>query len=355
MSETEAADERDAAAAAGDTRLPLVARHADLRHRLLIGAARLGLRASLLVSPRPAALLLRRLFAAGGAATARGLAPHAPAGGVALVRDERYGDGPDALLDLYRPAAASGPLPTVVWFHGGGWIGGAKEELADWHRIVAAHGFAVAAPRYPLAPERRYPEPLRHAMRALAHLRAEAPRLGLDGERFALAGDSAGAQIAAQAAALVTTPGYAATVGVAPTLAPAQLRATVLACGPYDLGLLDGAAGDARRIATALLRTYSGRRRFLRDPRFAAASVAGHLSAAFPPALVTVGDADPLRAHSELLARRLAALGVETETVFFPDGHRPPLGHEYQFDLDGDAGRQFLERMLAFLDRRLAA
>jgi hypothetical protein len=46
---------------------------------------------------------------------------------------------------------------------------------------------------------------------------------------------------------------------------------------------------------------------------------------------------------------------VETETLFFADDHEPPLGHEYQFDLDTDPGQRFLERVLAFLRQRLAA
>ena len=50
----------------------------------------------------------------------------------------------------------------------------------------------------------------------------------------------------------------------------------------------------------------------------------------------------------------MATAGAEVDTLFFPDDHQPPLGHEYQFDLDGDAGRLFLERLLAFLDGRLA-
>ena len=58
--------------------------------------------------------------------------------------------------------------------------------------------------------------------------------------------------------------------------------------------------------------------------------------------------------HSELLVERLRALGAEPETVFFPADHAPPLGHEYQFDPGSDAGRLFLERMLAFIRRRLA-
>jgi acetyl esterase/lipase len=137
-------------------------------------------------------------------------------------------------------------------------------------------------------------------------------------------------------------------VGVEPTVAPERLRGAVLACGPYDLGLL--AAGSSPFVR-AVGWSYSGTRRFRDDPRFATLSVAGRVTAGFPPALITVGNADPLRPHSELLAERLREAGVETETVFFAAAHEPPLGHEYQFDLDTDAGRLFLDRMLAFLAR----
>ena len=82
-------------------------------------------RASLLVSPAPAALLVRKVFAAGGAKTAEALAKHAPAD-VAALTGQRYGDDPGMLPGLYRPASASGPLPLLLWVHGGG----AKEELA---------------------------------------------------------------------------------------------------------------------------------------------------------------------------------------------------------------------------------
>jgi len=82
-------------------------------------------RASLLVSPAPAALLVRKVFAAGGAKTAEALAKHAPAD-VAALTGQRYGDDPGMLPGLYRPASASGPLPLLLWVGGGG----AKEELA---------------------------------------------------------------------------------------------------------------------------------------------------------------------------------------------------------------------------------
>jgi acetyl esterase len=315
-----------------------------------------AMRASLLISPWPATLLMRRTFAASGARLTTALDRHAPANVTGLI-DERYGADPDMLLDVFRPAAATGPLPLVVWVHGGGFVGGTKDELAGYFKLVASHGFVVAAPRYSLAPGHRYPTPLRQLMQALQYLQANAGRLLIDPDRIVLAGDSAGAHIAAQAGALVTTPGYAEAVGVHPitaTITPAQLRGLVLACGLYDLQLVRHPAVPAGRLfVQASMQAYAGQRRFLDDPAFAAWSVTDHLSPAFPPTLITAGDVDPLRPHSELLAARLQTLGAETETLFFPAGHQPPVDHEYQFDLDTDAGQLFLDRLLVFLRRRL--
>ena len=73
-----------------------------------------------------------------------------------------------------------------------GW-GGSKEELAAYLRLVARDGYAVVAPRYSLAPERRYPTPVLQVMEALRYVGSGAGHHGLDPERVVLAGDSAGA------------------------------------------------------------------------------------------------------------------------------------------------------------------
>jgi acetyl esterase/lipase len=187
-------------------------------------------------------------------------------------------------------------------------------------------------------------------MRALAFLQRSADRFHLDPERMVIAGDSAGAHLAAQLGALVTTPGYAEQVGVQPAITSEQLRALVLACGPYDLDLAQhsGTPAGARFIHTVLW-AYSGTRHFRTDPAFAAWSVTAHLTPAFPPCLITVGNADPLREHSERLARALREQGLEPETLFWPDDHTPALGHEYQFDLDTEPGQVFFNRLLSFL------
>ena len=93
-----------------------------------------------------------------------------------------------------------------------------QDELAGYFKLLASDGFAVAAPRYSLAPRHHHPTPLRQLVQALQYLQANAGRLLIDPGRIALAGDSAGAHIAAQASALVTTAGYADTVGINPAI-----------------------------------------------------------------------------------------------------------------------------------------
>jgi acetyl esterase/lipase len=338
-----------------DETTPLIpAAHGGLGDRVARWSLGAALRASLLVSPRPAALLVRKIFAGNSARVAEALERHVPADVSALL-DQRYGDEPDMLLDVFRPAAATQPLPLLLWVHGGGFIAGTKEELAGYLKIIAHRGYVVAAPRYSLAPEHRYPTPPRQVMQALAYLQANAGRLLIDPARIALAGDSAGAHISAQLGALVTTPGYAGALNITPTITPAQLRCLVLACGPYDLGLARQSSSPVGAVfVKVVLWAYSGKRDYLDNPASATWSVTDNITAAFPPALITVGNADPLRPHSELLADELRAHAAEVETVFWPDDYQPPLGHEYQFDLDAAPGQQFLDRMLTFLGQRLA-
>jgi acetyl esterase/lipase len=147
---------------------------------------------------------------------------------------------------------------------------------------------------------------------------------------------------------MIASADYAQAVGVETGLPPDSLAGAALFCGPYDLTIpdYDGAFGGfLRTVAWA----YSGRKDFLADPDFAKASVTQHVAPGFPPAFVSAGNGDPLLPHSRLLVEKLHAAGVPVDTLFFPADHAPALGHEYQFDLDGAAGRLALERLTAFL------
>lgn len=302
-------------------------------------------------SPRPSALLVRWAFDRASEQTNARLAAHVPAG-VAERLDLRYAEGdPDALLDLYLPEATVGTpqrLTTILWIHGGGFVSGRKEHIRNYSKILASRGFVVATVGYGIAPGSTWPTPSRQVNAALGWLQREAATYNIDPGRFVLAGDSAGAQISAELANAITSPAHAARLGIVPAIQPGQLAGILLYCGPYDVALVDWDSPFAAFMRTVLW-SYSGRRDFLDDPRLDSFSVTRHLTPAFPPSFVSVGNADPLKPHSLALAEALRAHGVRAETLFFPDDYTPPLPHIYQFDLGTEAGRLALERSMAFL------
>jgi acetyl esterase/lipase len=306
--------------------------------------------AALRYSPWPAAMVIRWAFDLGGARTARALEKHVPPG-VAAQRDLRYDEADaDALLDVYYPASIEGTGKaqlTVVWVHGGGWIAGSKGEVANYTRILAARGYTVVAVDYSLAPAKLYPTPILQVNSALGYLTRNAQRLHIDPERLVLAGDSAGAQIAAQVANLVSVPAYAESTGVKPAIHRRQLVGVILQCGAYEAGREP--YDELFSFRKAMVWAYHGGRNFAADPAFAPFSVLRYVTSAFPPAFISAGNADPLLRHSVELAEALGRAGVKVDSLFFPADRKPALPHEYQFNLDTDAGRQALDRTLAFL------
>jgi acetyl esterase len=116
-----------------------------------------------------------------------------PAPHVAEVRE--IADGP-VPMRLYRPAP--GPLPALVFFHGGGWVMGGLDTHDHMARTLAlGAGCAVLAVDYRLAPQHRFPAAVEDAAAAFAFAHARAGEFGLDPARLAVGGDSAGGNLAA--------------------------------------------------------------------------------------------------------------------------------------------------------------
>lgn len=120
---------------------------------------------------------------------------------VAEVRDLRA-DGPAGTipLRLYRPLTASAGtrLPALVYYHGGGWVIGDLETHDTLCRELSnASGCAVVAVDYRLAPEHRFPAAVDDCLAATRWVRTHAASLGIDAERIAVGGDSAGGNLAA--------------------------------------------------------------------------------------------------------------------------------------------------------------
>jgi acetyl esterase len=301
------------------------------------------------LSPWPGVLVIRAIFNRGAAAASAKLEGHVPAAVTTTTAGYDAADS-DAVLDIYRLPDARPGAPTVVWVHGGGFVSGRRQDVANYLKVLAGHGFAVVNIDYTIAPEARYPGPVQQVNAALAFLAREGEGLGIDPARMVLAGDSAGAQIAAQVAAVVTSPDHAQAVGIAPGVTPDRLVGVLLFCGVYDIGGMGQGGGFLGWFVQTTGWAYSGVRRWRGDAGFATINFTPHLTAAYPPAFVSAGNADPLGPQSVALAGALQAAGVPVETQFFPDNHAPPLGHEYQFDLDTEAGQTALARAVAWLN-----
>ncbi|MCG2621367.1 alpha/beta hydrolase [Arthrobacter sp. I2-34] len=303
-------------------------------------------------SPRPATWLIRRLGSAGTRRLAQAMARHVP-DGVSEVLDLQYlADHQLTYLDVFFPSGVQHQaqrLPTIVWVHGGAWIAGSKSDVANYLRVLASSGFTVVGVGYSLAHEYRYPEPVRQTAAALQYLQENAERLHVDPDRFVLAGDSAGAQIASQLALVVSDPAYAERLGIAAPIARDRLRAALLYCGAYDLSLINAAGAARRRYEHSVLWSYTGFRNYSELPYIGLASVSRHVGRDFPPSFVAAGNADPMLAHSVGFADVLAAAGVETDT-FFPRSERG-LPHEFQFHLEEEAAWTALTRSIEFLRR----
>jgi acetyl esterase/lipase len=294
-------------------------------------------------------LLIRWAFDIDGARTRRALRKHLPAG-VSEILDQPYAsDDPDAYLDVFYPSSPGDRTPvTVVWVHGGGWVSGSRKQIGNYTRILAGEGFTVVSVGYSIAPRATYPTPVRQANAALGYLVANAERLNINPSRIVLAGDSAGAQIASQLANIIALPDYAAAVGIVPSIGRAQLAGMLLYCGAYTLDGVD-LDGRFRGFIKTVLWSYSGAKDFRAGEAFARAWAADHVTADFPPTFISVGNRDPLQPQSVAMADALERKGVRVERLFFAADTVPPLGHEYQFKLDGAAGKLALERSVAFL------
>jgi acetyl esterase/lipase len=303
------------------------------------------------VNPWPSALLIRTLFEANARQTVTEMQKYVPASGVRSRTGIAYAPGgTDTTLDWFAPEGAVHPRTTVIWIHGGAWISGSSQNVDPYLRIIASHGFTAIALNYTVAPEARYPTALGQLDTALAYLLAHTRELGIDPDRIVLAGDSAGAQYAAQLAVAVTNPAYADEFDLHPPLNRSQLRAVVLDCGIYDVRGIPDAPGIGGWGFRTALWSYLGTKDWSHTTGGRAMTTISAVTADFPRTWISGGNADPLTdVQSKPFAARLSQLGVAVEPVFYPADEQPALPHEYQFHLDDAAARSALDSTIAFL------
>lgn len=221
--------------------------------------------------------------------------------GVTQCRNISYGShGKDNLLDVYYPDDTTAPLPTIVSIHGGGYVYGDKEIYRRYGMDMARRGFAFVNFNYRLAPRWKFPTPLADTNAVLEWVAKNAQRYHLDPNRIILLGDSAGAQLASQYAAIHCNPEYAALFEL--KLAKVQICALGLHCGMYDLS--EVAAAPRKGIYL----DYLGKELSRDDPRLRVLQAIGRN---YPPTFLATACHDFLRGHAEPMYHFLQQKGVQ--------------------------------------------
>ncbi|HEY4076187.1 MAG TPA: alpha/beta hydrolase [Rhizomicrobium sp.] len=215
------------------------------------------------------------------------------------------GPGGDIRARSYAPVAASGPLPVLIYFHGGGFVSGSLESHDGLCRLFAAEGgFKVIAVDYRLAPEYSYPAPVDDAWAAVQWIEANATSLGVDAGRVAVGGDSAGGTLAAVVTQMAKEKGGAKIAFQLLMFPNTQIGGETASMHEFAVGYFlerraieyfyglyapSGVDRNAPGVSPLKAKDFSG----------------------LPPAYVMLGGYDPLHDEGLAYAEKLRAAGVK--------------------------------------------
>jgi len=213
---------------------------------------------------------------------------------------------------LYRPEEAGDSPPLLLFYHGGGWvIGDLESHDATVRALARASGAAVLSVDYRLAPETKFPGPLEDCYDALLWAVEHAADLGIDPSRIAVAGDSAGGNLAAAVAIRARDEG-------GPTLAHQLLIYPVTDADFGRQSYMTNGDG-AYFLSTAMMQWFWAHYvDEMAAPHSHAAVLQHEDLSGLPPATVVVAQYDPLRDEGIAYAEALASAGVAVETEEAP-------------------------------------
>jgi acetyl esterase/lipase len=223
-------------------------------------------------------------------------------------------DGPPVRLRIYRPRALLEPAPALFWIHGGGFVLGRPEQDEPRSIVIARElGITVVALRYRLAPRHRFPAPLEDAYAGLRWLVAQGDHRGVDPQRIAVGGASAGGGLAAGLVLMAHDRGEVRPAFQSLTYPMLDDR-TVLRRDLDSLPVRVWTPHNNRYGWTSYLGRPPGS---LGVPEYAAPARRADLSG-LPPAWIGVGDLDLFHDEDTLYAARLQQSGVPCRLYVAP-------------------------------------
>jgi acetyl esterase/lipase len=249
------------------------------------------------------------------------------------------GGGRDLKCDVYNPPQSGPNRPGVLLVHGGGWMQGDRTQLRGYGILLGRLGYVCVATEYRLTGESKWPAQIHDVKACLRWMRANADRLGIDPDKIAVSGNSAGGHLSLMIAGTQNMPefeGDGGNPGVSTSVAAciafyAPVRLAELYERRKDAMLPQLFAADATRA------THE------------AASPITHAANNFPPTCLIHGNKDELVSYRESLHMydALMAAGARAELHMYD-------GVPHGFDALPDFGRQCAAIMALFLDRNVA-
>jgi len=274
--------------------------------------------------------------------------------------------------DVYR-AAGEGPRPVVVWIHGGALIMGAREGATGRAMRYVAAGYTVVSIDYRLAPETKAAGIVEDLCDAIRWVREDGPaRFGIDSERLAVVGHSAGGYLTLMSGWCVDPPPTAlvAFYGYGDVVGQWYSRPSPFYCQQPVVSREQAYAAVGGPVIATSTGTDNRHRFYLycrqqgiwpqevvgHDPdtepdAFTAFCPVRNVSSDYPPTLLLHGDRDTDVPHelSVMMARELGGAGVEHELITIAGG-------EHGFDAAPEGRPQVeraLERVIQFLGQHL--
>lgn len=263
------------------------------------------------------------------------------------IEEVPYKDNSLCRLNIYSPNDFNKPLPIIIYYHGGGWAIGDKNEHTVFCKILANRGFVVFNVNYTLSTKKPHPFPLFDCIDVANWVYSNSEKYDADKNNIFLCGDSAGAQAAAVLGALCSSEemyGHFKEKYNIRLDFKQGLKGLGLLCGISDIRTCYNSGFPfIKHFAKILLNTED----VLNASIGYELSVVENITEKFPPSFLTTTELDPLHVESILMQQKMSAKGVKNKMLSYDKSHKK-LCHVYQVDQSLQESQECMNQMVEF-------
>ncbi|WP_423363270.1 alpha/beta hydrolase [Mycoplasma sp. P36-A1] len=251
-------------------------------------------------------------------------------------------------FDLFVPENPKKNNPTIIWVHGGGFVGGDKLSINDYGKRLAKEGYYFIAMNYELAPESKYPTPIIQLSELVKYLQTYKDH-NINMNNLFLAGDSAGAQISAQFATIQASASYSELTKINSVINISKIKGVLLYSGVYDIKAMATTNFlPLDYVYDKIGWSYLGNKDWKDSLEAVQINFLPYINNNFPNTFITDGNYVTYTDQAKALVNLLEKQKVNVRPLFF--SYNNIISHVYMFNLKTDAGKEALAKSLEFIE-----